>query len=183
MFKHRSHKIPALNTTSTADISFMLLIFFLVTTSMDRDQGLQRQLPPMDNEKQEQLTDVSRENVMKLEIDERGQLFVDDSLTSMKQVRQRIVAFAGQEQLRTKHILQVKTAPKSDYDTYFHLQNEIVAAYRQLREQRAVKVYHKAYSRCSESQREALQQYYPQRVAEEYDDNVNDNVNHNPNDN
>ena len=80
-------------------------------------------------------------------------------------------------------LTEVKTDPKSDYDTYFHLQNEIVAAYRQLREQRAVKVYHKAYSRCSESQREALQQYYPQRVAEEYDDNVNHNVNPNDNDN
>ena len=179
MFKHRTHKIPALNTTSTADISFMLLIFFLVTTSMDRDQGLQRQLPPLDNDKQEQLTDVSRENVMKLEIDEKGQLFVDDSLTAMGQLRQRIVAFAGQEQQRTKHILQVKTAPKSDYDTYFHLQNEIVAAYRHLREKRALQVYHKAYSRCSDQQREALQQYYPQRVAEEYSDNhnVNDNSN------
>ena len=125
------------------------------------------------------MTDVSRENVMKLEIDEKGQLFVDDSLTAMGQLRQRIVAFAGQEQQRTKHILQVKTAPKSDYDTYFHLQNEIVAAYRQLREKRALQVYHKAYSRCSEQQREALQHYYPQRVAEEYSDNhnVNDNIN------
>ena len=108
-------------------------------------------------------------------------MFVDDSLTAMGQLRQRIVAFAGQEQQRTKHILQVKTAPKSDYDTYFHLQNEIVAAYRQLREKRALQVYHKAYSRCSDQQREALQQYYPQRVAEEYSDNPNvddnDNVN------
>lgn len=178
MFKHRTHKIPALNTTSTADISFMLLIFFLVTTSMDRDQGLQRQLPPLENDKQEQLTDVSRENVMKLEIDEKGQLFVDDSLTAMKQLRQRIVAFVGQEQQRTKHILQVKTAPKSDYNTYFHLQNEIVAAYRQLREQRAVRVYHKAYGKCSEKEREALMQYYPQRVAEEYsNNNGNDQLN------
>ena len=67
MFKHRSHKIPALNTTSTADISFMLLIFFLVTTSMDRDQGLMRQLPPLEDDKQEQLTDVSKDNVMMLQ--------------------------------------------------------------------------------------------------------------------
>ena len=68
----------------------MLLIFFLVTTSMDRDQGLQRQLPPLDNDKQEQLTDVSRENVMKLEIDEKGQLLLDYSLTAMGKLRQRV---------------------------------------------------------------------------------------------
>ena len=46
MFRHKEHRVPGLNTTSTADISFMLLIFFLVTTNMDIDKGLQRQLAP-----------------------------------------------------------------------------------------------------------------------------------------
>jgi len=44
--KNRQRRVPELNTTSTADISFMLLILFLVTTSMDIDKGLSRQLPP-----------------------------------------------------------------------------------------------------------------------------------------
>jgi biopolymer transport protein ExbD len=171
MFKHRSHKIPALNTTSTADISFMLLIFFLVTTSMDRDQGLMRQLPPLEDDKQEQLTDVSKDNVMMLEINAEGQLKVNDSVCTPSGLRSQIVAFVGQESKRTTHILQVKTDPKSHYDAYFKMQNEIVAAYAQLREQRARMVYHKAYVHCTNEQREALQQYYPQRVAEEYDEN------------
>ena len=47
MFRKRNHRqIPELNTTSTADISFMLLIFFLVTSSMDTDKGLMRQMAP-----------------------------------------------------------------------------------------------------------------------------------------
>ena len=144
MFKHSSHKIPALNTTSTADISFMLLIFFLVTTSMDRDQGLKRQLPLMDDNKQEQLMDVDR-------------------------LRAKVAAFVGQEQRRTMHILQVKTDSLATYDAYFRMQNEIVAAYAQLREQRARKVYGRPMRQCSEQQQEALQKYYPQRVAEAYE--------------
>ena len=109
MFKHSSHKIPALNTTSTADISFMLLIFFLVTTSMDRDQGLKRQLPPMDDNKQEQLMDVSRDNVMQLHLDAQNRIYADDSLIGIDRLRAKVAAFVGQEQRRTMHILQVKT--------------------------------------------------------------------------
>ena len=51
MFRRRyREQIPELNTSSTADISFMLLIFFLVTSSMDTDKGLLRQLPPLQEE-------------------------------------------------------------------------------------------------------------------------------------
>ena len=50
LIKRRKHRVPELNTTSTADISFMLLTFFLVTTSMDVDRGIVRQLPPADSE-------------------------------------------------------------------------------------------------------------------------------------
>ena len=53
MFAKRRHQVPGLNTTSTADISFMLLIFFLVTTNMDVDKGLTRQLPPADKQEQQ----------------------------------------------------------------------------------------------------------------------------------
>ena len=116
MFKHSSHKIPALNTTSTADISFMLLIFFLVTTSMDRDQGLKRQLPPMDDNKQEQLMDVSRDNVMQLHLDAQNRIYADDSLIGIDRLRAKVAAFVGQEQRRTMHILQVKTDSLATYD-------------------------------------------------------------------
>ena len=47
MFERKKRQVPSLNTTSTADISFMLLILFLVTSSMDIDKGLTRQLPPL----------------------------------------------------------------------------------------------------------------------------------------
>ena len=58
-------KVPGLNATSTADISFILLIFFLVTTSMDTDTGLARRLPPPpENENSEAEIDVKERNVL-----------------------------------------------------------------------------------------------------------------------
>ena len=54
IIQRSKHRVPGLNTTSTADISFMLLIFFLVTTNMDVDKGLSRQLPPANKEENQQ---------------------------------------------------------------------------------------------------------------------------------
>jgi len=169
MFKHRSHKIPALNTTSTADISFMLLIFFLVTTSMDRDLGLQRMLPPIDKPK-DQLVEVSRDNVMQLTVTDDNRLYVDDSICDMRALKNRVMDFVRQDDRRTEHVLQIQASPQADYDTYFRLQNAIVAAYNALREERARQVYHRAYVNCTPAQQQALRDYYPQRVAEVYDD-------------
>ena len=61
----KKKKMPGLNTSSTADISFMLLIFFLVTTSMDTDTGLARRLPqPPDKEQEDAQIDVKERNVL-----------------------------------------------------------------------------------------------------------------------
>ena len=84
-FYRRRHSVPELNTTSTADISFMLLIFFLVTTNMDVDKGLSRQLPPA--EKQEQQSYVQKGTLMTLKITADNHLWVDDHPLPMAQVR------------------------------------------------------------------------------------------------
>lgn len=67
MFHRRRRDMPSLNTTSTADISFMLLVFFLVITSMDADKGMVRQLPPLDN-REERVTDVNSSNVLQIAV-------------------------------------------------------------------------------------------------------------------
>ena len=77
MFRRRRfEQIPELNTSSTADISFMLLIFFLVTSSMDTDKGLLRQLPPLPQE-QTPPTDVRKDHVLQVTLDAHDQLAVD----------------------------------------------------------------------------------------------------------
>ena len=74
MFRHRRHsEVPSLNTSSTADISFMLLIFFLITSSMDSGKGLKRQLPPPPQD-QEQVADIRQEDIITVKLDAAGRL-------------------------------------------------------------------------------------------------------------
>lgn len=81
-----------LNTTATADISFMLLTFFLVTTSMDVDRGLVRQLPSLDDEheKHNDFVEVERENTMAFVIDSKGKLTLNGKPIDVRQVRSRV---------------------------------------------------------------------------------------------
>jgi biopolymer transport protein ExbD len=131
MFRHRRRsEVPSLNTSSTADISFMLLIFFLVTSSMDAGKGLQRQLPPPPQD-QEQVADIQREDIMTVALDANGQLTLNDDTVSLVQLQQEVTKFAA---VNPKHrVIAVKTDPETKYDDYFQLQNALVAAYRPLK--------------------------------------------------
>ena len=68
LIRRKQHETPGLNTTSTADISFMLLIFFLVTTSMDVDKGLLRQLPAPEPQHQQQVSVVDKATLLELHV-------------------------------------------------------------------------------------------------------------------
>ena len=165
IFRRKRREVPGLNTTSTADISFMLLVFFLVTTSMDADKGMNRQLPPKQDEKQEMM-DVDRSKVMSLSLSEEGLLTIDDKIADIDKIRRQLKEFIVST--GPSHIIELKTDRKCDYDTYFHLQNEIVRSYREIRDAAAKQQFGKPYSKCSVEQREQLMEKYPQRVQEVY---------------
>ena len=73
-------KVPGLNQSSTADISFILLIFFLVTTSMDTDSGLSRRLPEWDPNAQEQEMKIKERNVMTVQVNKNNEIFVKNGV-------------------------------------------------------------------------------------------------------
>ena len=131
MFRHRRRsEIPSLNTSSTADISFMLLIFFLMTSSMDAGKGLKRQLPPPPQE-QEQVADILDSDIMTIVLDADGRMTVDGNEFSLLQLQQEVRQFAA---VNPHHrVVAIKTDPQAKYDAYFQLQNAIVAAYRPLK--------------------------------------------------
>lgn len=131
MFRHRRRsEIPSLNTSSTADISFMLLIFFLMTSSMDAGKGLKRQLPPPPQE-QEQVADILDSDIMTIVLDADGRMTVDGSELSLQQLQQEVRQFAA---VNPRHrVVAIKTDPQAKYDAYFQLQNAIVVAYRPLK--------------------------------------------------
>ena len=164
MFRKRyRQQIPELNTTSTADISFMLLIFFLVTSSMDTEKGLLRQMapPPLAHETPK---DINRENVMQVQLDAHDQLTCDGKSVTLEQLTAEVRSLAFVN--RTGHVVQIQADAKSTYEAYFNMQDAIVRAYHALREEYAQKHYGHAYEACTNDQRTLMNDYYPQRISE-----------------
>lgn len=164
--RRRDHRVPGLNTTSTADISFMLLIFFLVTTSMDPDRGITRELPPIDKKSENTPTNVAKDKTLRLRIDEQGRLYCDDhpmALGSLKDSVENVVARGGKD-----HVIQLRTERNTSYDAYFHVQNGIIAAYNELRNQKAEQAYGEPFDELNEPQKESIVRLVPQKISETY---------------
>ena len=152
----KKKKMPGLNTSSTADISFMLLIFFLVTTSMDTDMGLARRLPqPPDPDQEDAQIDVKERNVLNVRLNGAGDLMINSDISDIKELRARAKEFIKNEAdlsslpekhvkeidllgpcyITDKHVISVQTDRSTPYNIYFEVQNELVAAYNELREE------------------------------------------------
>ena len=97
----------------------MLLVFFLVTSSMDSDKGIGRMLSPKD-EPQQEMQDIHRSDVLQIRIDDQNALFCDEQPVTLAELQQQ------------NYVLDVVTARQSSYDAYFNMQNAIVAAYKKL---------------------------------------------------
>lgn len=186
MFGRKNRDTPSLDTTSTADISFMLLIFFLVTSSMDTDKGLPRQLPEPETDTEQQDVVVKRRNVMELRLDSAGNVTCDgdtlcsDALTpriedfvanaaddpSKPERSRREVHLIGLTSVSDRHVIFVDVHPKAKYDAYFQMQNAIVAAYSHLRDSLSQSLFQTDYKDCTQEQRDAVAMVYPQRISE-----------------
>jgi len=187
----KKKKMPGLNTSSTADISFMLLIFFLVTTSMDTDMGLARRLPqPPDENQEEAQVDIKSRNIMYVRLNSEGQLWMKDETFSdyvdISILRQRVKDFVKNEQnfskwpekhvknidllgrcfVTDKHVISVQTARDTPYNAYFQVQNELVAAYNELRNELSKEKFGRTWDNLTTEEKDAVRQYYPQNISE-----------------
>ena len=183
----RKRKVPGINASSTADIAFMLLIFFLITTSMDTDRGLARRLPPPpENEKQKDDIIVKERNVLQIRLNKDDQLMIGGEWSDIKQLREKakefianpkddpnmpekhakILPFFGNVMITEKHVISVQNDVGTSYDAYFQVQNELVAAYNELRDELAKAQFGKPLAECTEEQKEAISDYYPQKISE-----------------
>ena len=146
MFRKRyRQQIPELNTTSTADISFMLLIFFLVTSSMDTEKGLLRQMAPPPQQ-EEQLTDINKDHVLQVELDAKDQLTCNGKVVTLKQLGEEVQSLASVN--REGHVVAVKADRQTSYEAYFQMQG-------------------KHYMACNNEERTVINEYYPQRISED----------------
>ena len=166
LIRRKQRETPGLNTTSTADISFMLLIFFLVTTSMDVDKGLLRQLPSPEPQKKEQQTVVDKANLMALRLTAGDTLLVNDKPMKVSQLKEETIRFV--HRLGKKHLISIESDRDADYNLYFQMQNQLMEAYSQLRNETAQKKYHRDYALLNNDQKELVRNICPQRITESY---------------
>ena len=82
---------PEINAGSMADISFLLLIFFLVTTTMDVDTGLQRRLPQIQDEPQEEQQKLYKRNIFQIVINGYDQMLIDDNIAEIDEIRDKVI--------------------------------------------------------------------------------------------
>lgn len=167
LIRRKQHEIPGLNTTSTADISFMLLIFFLVTTSMDVDKGLLRQLPsPEPQKKEQQQSVVDKANLMALRLTAGDTLLVNGKPMQVSLLKEETIRFV--HRLGKKHLISIESDRDADYNLYFQMQNQLMEAYSQLRNETAQKKYHRDYALLNNDQKEQVRNICPQRITESY---------------
>lgn len=180
MFRRKRREVPGLNTSSTADISFMLLIFFLVTTSMETDKGMQRQMPPYIPDQHKVQRDVERNTVVTLHLMKDGKLSVSGALHMEEGAEQTYslpLSKAESAKLRRQlkefiatvgptHVIEVKTDRDADYESYFSMQDNIVRSYHELKDAQARKLAGCTYEECPKDIKDKILSYYPQRITE-----------------
>ena len=147
---------PEVNAGSMADIAFLLLIFFLVTTTIETDAGLDRMLPPIEPPDTDVI--IKQKNIFQVNINKNGQLLADEELVDLKQLRAKAMGFldnggdgtctyckgrknSSSSDNPTKAIISLKNDRETKYGTYITVQNELVGAYNDLRNREAQRLY------------------------------------------
>ena len=185
----KKRTMPGVNATSTADIAFMLLIFFLTTTSMNTDKGLARRLPPPPDpamKKQDDLK-VKERNLLQVRINKDNQLMVGSEYLEVSQLKAKAKEFianpnddanlpekhvknipllGGDVMVAENHIISVTNDVGTSYQAYIDVQNELVAAYNELRNEKAEASFGKSYAECSEDEQKAIRDFIPQKISE-----------------
>lgn len=179
---------PEINASSMADIAFLLLIFFLVTTTMDVDTGIQRQLPPIpENKDQKTDVEVNKRNIYLVLVNSRGNISVNQSWMDIDKLREDAKKFINCDRAddptlpemeeitvdgikgpvkTSKGIISLQNDRGTTYGRYIEVQNELVAAYNEIRNEASRKYFNKPYDELNDEQQEAIRKIYPQRISE-----------------
>lgn len=155
---------PEVNAGSMADIAFLLLIFFLVTTTIETDSGISRKLPPMQEEDVEPPI-IKEKNIFEVIVNRNNELLVEDELMELGELKDAAVAFldngggVGEEACSycqgagdpassdnpIKAVIMLVNDRQTEYGTYIAVTNELVAAYNELRNRAAMRLYGKSF--------------------------------------
>ncbi len=175
-----------INASSSADIAFLLLIFWLTTTTMNSDKGLQRRLPPMPDENQQQEdVKVNRRNIIQVKINSNDRIIAGGQIMEIFEIKDKIVEFVtnpmnletlpakemkeiegfGQYAV-SKGVVSLQNDRGTSYNAYLQVQNELVKAFNEIRDDFAVKNYGKKYNALDEDKQKIIREAIPQSISE-----------------
>lgn len=192
----KKRKAPSINSSSSADLAFTLLIFFLVVTSMDTDEGLTRLLPRWTEEQTNQ--DIKKRNILNVLVNANNDLMIGDDFGKVEDLCEKaknfikaegefagergpeyiqanpekypeLVQYFGADTKTPKnHVISLQSDYGTSYEMYIKVQNELVAAYNQLREELSQSKFGKPYDEeeLSKEQMQAIKDYYPMNISE-----------------
>jgi biopolymer transport protein ExbD len=191
---------PEVNAGSMADIAFLLLIFFLVTTTIETDRGISRKLPPIQDEEVEPPV-IKQKNIFTVIVNRNNDLFVEDEKMELSELREAAKAFldngggVGEDGCTycqgardpeasdnpKKAIISLVNDRKTEYRTYISVQNELVAAYNELRNRESQRLFGMDFTEMEakyndpnfrgnkkkmETQIDQVKEMYPQLLSE-----------------
>ena len=205
-----ARKSPEVNAGSMADIAFLLLIFFLVTTTIETDSGINRKLPPMEDVIDPPI--IKERNIFTVVVNKNNDILVEEKPMQLRDVRSAAVKSldngggVGEEACDycqgerdksssdnpDKAIISLKNDRETDYKVYISVQNELVAAYNELRDREFIRLYpnermtfveaNKFYSDPRTSPKvksklkpklDVLKKMYPQKLSEAEPSKIN----------
>ena len=179
-------KVPEINGSSMADIAFIALIFFLMVTTMDKEEGISRLLPPIppEDQKMEDLK-VNRRNIIQVKINSNDRLLAGSQPMDVSQLKDKIKEFMTnpyddpnlpEKEIQdipglgpvpvSKGVISLQNDRGTTYQAYITVQNELIKAINELRDDFSMKTFGKKYSKLDEEQQEMVRKAVPQKISE-----------------
>lgn len=181
-----ARKTPDIPSASLADTAFMMLIFFLVSTTMDTDAGISRTLPqPVPKDQQNDDQKIKERNVFVVLVNKNDQLLVEGEQMHISELKKKAkefianpaddpelpeksmkeVPFFGEYPV-SKQVISLQNDRGTSYGLYIQVQDELAAAYNELRNELSQRKWNKAYEDLDKDQQDAIKKIYPMSISE-----------------
>lgn len=171
--KEQRREEPEINGSSLADIAFLLLIFFLVVTTINVDAGIGLVLPPIPDENVEP-PPVKDRNLLNILVNAQGMVLLDEKPAAVSEVRERVKEFvdnpnndANLSESPDDAIVSIKTDRRTPYNVYVDMLDEVMGAYAELRNQASQERYGVPYSALDDDsvEQDQIQELYPKKIS------------------
>lgn len=177
-------KTPEINATSTADIAFLLLVFFLATTTMNVDSGMYRRLPAYQPDNTE-APKISQRNILQILVNRDNAISINGDYSDISKIKERTLEFIlnplnadnlpeksvkeidllGNVEV-SKGVVSLQSDKTTTYETYIAVQDQLAAAFNEARDQKAMNKWGKKYNNLTADQQEAIRKWIPMNISE-----------------